>query len=85
MFARFTAASALCGLAPTIGVLIGFRVAQGAIGGLLAPLGQTLVAQAAGPERLGRVMSIAALPTLLGPILGPTVGGLIVSHGSASR
>ncbi|MER7669632.1 MDR family MFS transporter [Kitasatospora sp. NPDC096128] len=78
----FSAASALCGAAPSIGWLIALRIVQGMVGGLLAPLGQTLVAQVAGRERLGRVMSIVAIPTLIGPILGPTVGGAIVAHAS---
>ncbi|MCW2530024.1 MAG: Drug resistance transporter EmrB/QacA subfamily [Pseudonocardiales bacterium] len=78
----FTAASALCGLAPSIGLLIVFRVIQGAVGGLLAPLAQTLVTQIAGHERLGRAMGLVALPALIGPILGPTIGGLIVGYAS---
>ncbi len=78
----FVATSGLCALAPTIGVLIGFRVLQGLVGGVLAPMGQTIVGQLAGADRLGRVMGIVSIPTLLGPILGPTVGGLIVGNAS---
>jgi EmrB/QacA subfamily drug resistance transporter len=76
----FTASSALCGLAWSTGALIGFRVLQGAAGGMLLPIGQLMMAQAAGPKRMGRVMSIVGVPMMLAPILGPTIGGLIVDH-----
>src|ERR687886_606646 len=42
--------------------------------------GQAILAQAAGPQRMGRVMSVIGVPTLLGPILGPVIGGLIVDN-----
>ncbi len=45
---------------------------------MIMPIGQTIVAQAAGPRRMGRVMSIIGVPMLLGPVLGPVLGGLIV-------
>ena len=44
------------------------------------PIGQAILAQAAGPQRMGRVMSVIGVPTLLGPILGPVIGGLIVDN-----
>jgi EmrB/QacA subfamily drug resistance transporter len=76
----FTLASALCGLANSTTELIGFRVLQGIGGGMILPIGQLMMAQAAGPERMGRVMSIVAVPAMLAPILGPTIGGLIVDN-----
>jgi EmrB/QacA subfamily drug resistance transporter len=76
----FTAASALCGLANSTTELIIFRVLQGVGGGMILPVGQLMMAQAAGPERMGRVMSIVAVPAMLAPILGPTLGGLIVDN-----
>jgi len=76
----FTAASALCGLANSTTELIIFRVMQGVGGGMILPVGQLMMAQAAGPERMGRVMSIVAVPAMLAPILGPTLGGLIVDN-----
>jgi EmrB/QacA subfamily drug resistance transporter len=78
----FTAGSALCGIANTTETLIGFRVLQGIGGGLIMPVGQLILADTAGPQRMGRVMSITGVPTMLGPILGPTIGGLILSGAS---
>ena len=76
----FTAGSALCGLATDTTQLILFRVLQGAGGGMILPLGQLMMAEAAGPKRMGRVMSMVAVPAMLAPILGPTLGGLIVQN-----
>src|SRR5437588_1914422 len=76
----FTAGSALCGLATSSAELIGFRVIQGIGGGMILPIGQLMMADAAGPKRMGRVMSIVAVPAMLAPILGPTLGGLIVQN-----
>ncbi|HEY2160987.1 MAG TPA: DHA2 family efflux MFS transporter permease subunit [Solirubrobacteraceae bacterium] len=78
----FTGGSALCGLATSASELIVFRVLQGAGGGMLLPIGQLMMAEAAGPKRMGRVMSIVAVPMMLAPILGPTIGGLIVQNAS---
>ena len=76
----FLAGSVLCGLAWSTESLIVFRVLQGFGGGMILPVGQAILAQAAGPQRMGRVMSVIGVPTLLGPILGPVIGGLIVDN-----
>src|SRR5262249_25386046 len=60
----FMAGSLLAGLSWSIGSLIAFRVVQGLGGGMIMPLGQTILAQAAGPKRMGRVMSIIGIPML---------------------
>ncbi|MGI8507051.1 MAG: MDR family MFS transporter [Solirubrobacteraceae bacterium] len=78
----FTAGSALCGLATSTTELIVFRVLQGVGGGMILPIGQLMMAEAAGPKRMGRVMSIVAVPAMLAPILGPTIGGLILDNAS---
>jgi EmrB/QacA subfamily drug resistance transporter len=78
----FTAGSALCGLATSTTELILFRVLQGIGGGMILPIGQLMMADAAGPKRMGRVMSIVAVPAMLAPILGPTLGGLILDNAS---
>ena len=78
----FTAGSMLCGLATSSTELIGFRILQGFGGGMLLPIGQLMLATAAGPHRMGRVMSIVAVPAMLAPIFGPTLGGLIVDNTS---
>ena len=49
---------------------------------MILPIGQLMMAEAAGPKRMGRVMSIVAVPAMLAPILGPTIGGLIVDNAS---
>src|SRR5205807_813601 len=60
--------------------LVFFRVLQGAGGGMIMPLAQLIMAQVAGPRRMGRVMGIVAMPAMLGPILGPVVGGAILQN-----
>jgi EmrB/QacA subfamily drug resistance transporter len=76
----FTAGSALCGLASSSTELILFRVLQGVGGGMILPVGQLMMAEAAGPKRMGRVMSVVAVPAMLAPILGPALGGLILDN-----
>src|SRR3954468_19508866 len=78
----FGIGSALCGLAWSAGSLIFFRVLQGIGGGMIMPVGMSVMAQTAGPKRIGRVMSVVGVPMLLGPILGPVLGGLIVDNAS---
>jgi EmrB/QacA subfamily drug resistance transporter len=74
----FIAGSALSGFAWSAGSLIGFRVLQGLGGGMLMPAGMTILTRAAGPQRVGRVMAIIGVPMMLGPILGPILGGWLV-------
>src|ERR1700686_4145958 len=76
----FTVGSALCAVASTTTTLVLFRVLQGAGGGMIMPVGQLIMAQVAGPQRMGRVMGIVSMPAMLAPILGPVVGGLILAH-----
>src|SRR3954464_14357620 len=78
----FTAGSALCSTASSLEILVGFRVLQGLGGGMLMPLGMTILTRAAGPERLGRVMAILGVPMLLGPIFGPILGGWLIDIAS---
>ena len=78
----FTAGSALCAMAWNIGSLIFFRVIQGFGGGMLVPLGLTIMTKAAGPERVGRVMAVMGIPMLLGPIGGPILGGWLIQAAS---
>jgi EmrB/QacA subfamily drug resistance transporter len=76
--ALFVLGSILSGLAWSAQSLIVFRVLQGLGGGMIMPAGMTILAQAAGPQRMGRMMSVVGAPMLLGPILGPVIGGLIL-------
>jgi EmrB/QacA subfamily drug resistance transporter len=78
----FTAGSVLCAMAVNIEMLIGFRVLQGLGGGMLMPLGMTIMTRAAGPQRMGRLMAILGIPMLLGPILGPIIGGVLIDAAS---
>lgn len=74
----FVTGSVLSGAAWDIGSLIVFRVVQGLGGGMLMPTGMAILTMAAGPRRLGRIMSIVGVPMLLGPVLGPVLGGWLV-------
>src|ERR1700733_3809795 len=67
-------------LAWNVDSLIAWRVVQGAGGGIMFPLLTTLIMQAAAGKALGRTVTIVALPALLGPILGPLIGGAILTH-----
>ncbi|MFE7429446.1 DHA2 family efflux MFS transporter permease subunit [Streptomyces sp. NPDC057545] len=76
--ALFAVFSTLCAMATSIEMLIAFRVLQGLSGGLLVPAGQILFATAAGPKRLGRMMSVLSIPIYLAPVLG-TLGGSLLT------
>ena len=78
--AVFVAGSIGSSLAWNVGSLIAWRVVQGVGGGLMLPVLTTLIMQAAGGKNLGRIVTYVALPALLGPILGPLVGGAILTH-----
>ncbi|MFC0007755.1 DHA2 family efflux MFS transporter permease subunit [Micromonospora siamensis] len=80
--ALFTIGSGLCATADTIGELIGYRVLQGLGGGMLMPLGMTIMTRAAGPARIGRLMAVLGIPMLLGPIGGPILGGWLIDTAS---
>ena len=80
-FSAFTLSSALCGMAWSANSLIAFRILQGMSGGLMAPLTQMMMARAAG-KHMARVMGYAAVPILLGPILGPVIAGAILQYAS---
>ena len=77
--AAFGLVSIACSLAWDAPSLIAFRVAQGLAGGLMMPLMATLaMQQVVGGEGFGRLMAMVSLPAALGPILAPTLGGLIL-------
>ncbi|HEY8756681.1 MAG TPA: DHA2 family efflux MFS transporter permease subunit [Candidatus Dormibacteraeota bacterium] len=74
----FTVASMLCGVSQNLGELIFFRVLQGIGGGMLMPIGMTIILQAVGPQQMGRVMGIFGVPMLIAPAVGPVLGGWFV-------
>src|SRR3977135_66184 len=75
----FTVASALCGLASSLGELVAFRILQGAGGGMLAPVGMAMLYRAFPPAERIRAAGILTVPTTLAPPLGPALGGLLTT------
>ena len=78
----FTGASVLCGLAGSAGELILFRVVQGIGGGMLAPIGTSMLFRAFPPERRAQAAAILIVPTAVAPALGPVLGGALVEAAS---
>jgi MFS family permease len=76
--ALFTVASMACGVAQNLPELVFFRVLQGLGGGMLMPIGMTIIMRAVGPQNMGRVMGIFGIPMLLAPAVGPVLGGWFV-------
>lgn len=78
----FTLASGLCAAATSLAVLIVARVAQGACGALMVPVGRIAVLDRSPKESMLRVVAYLTWPALVAPVIGPTIGGLLVSAGS---
>jgi len=78
--ALFAASSFLCGLAPSLGMLVFFRILQGVGGGGLQPSEQSILADTFKPEQRGMAFSIYAMAVVLAPAIGPTVGGWITDN-----
>ena len=74
----FTVSSVLCGIAPNASLLVASRVPQGIAAAMMMPVGRSAVVRAFPKSELLRVMNFIIIPALIGPLLGPTVGGLIV-------
>ena len=75
--AVFTLSSLLCGLAPSLGLLILFRILQGAGGGGLQPLAQSILADSFPPEKRGIAFAVYGITVIVAPTVGPTLGGWI--------
>jgi DHA2 family multidrug resistance protein len=73
--AGFTVASMLCGVAQTIEQMVAFRLLQGVFGAALVPLSQAVMLDVYPPEKRGSAMAIWGMGVMLGPIMGPTLGG----------
>jgi DHA2 family multidrug resistance protein len=80
--ALFVLASLLCAMAPTAAALLASRVLQGAAGGLIHPLGQAILLDLHPPERHGRMLAIWGAAIMVGPIVGPVLGGFITDIAS---
>jgi DHA2 family multidrug resistance protein len=76
----FTASSFLCGIAPSLGMLIIFRVFQGAGGGGLQPVSQAILKDTFPPEQLGTAFAVYGMAVVLAPAIGPTLGGWITDN-----
>jgi MFS transporter, DHA2 family, multidrug resistance protein len=78
--AVFTLASALCGMATSLNMLIASRVLQGLAGGGLQPSSQAILLDAFPPEKQGTAMTLFGMAALLAPVVGPTLGGYITDN-----
>jgi DHA2 family multidrug resistance protein len=78
--ALFTISSILCGLAPSLGMLIFFRVLQGAGGGGLQPSEQAILADTFSPAKRGMAFAVYGMAVVLAPAIGPTLGGWITDN-----
>ncbi len=76
----FTLGSVLCGLSSQIEMLVACRVLQGMGGAMMMPVGRLTLARTYGKADLVRVMSFVAVPSLIGPMIGPVAGGLLVTY-----
>jgi DHA2 family multidrug resistance protein len=76
----FTLASMLCGAAQSLGQIVMFRILQGMFGAALVPLSQATLLDIYPPERRGFAMAIWGVGVMLGPIMGPTVGGWLTEN-----
>lgn len=76
----FVLGAALCSTAWSATSLIAFRVLQGIGGGMIMPTGITIITQAAGRDRIGRMMGIIGVPILVAPVTGPILGGWFVDY-----
>jgi DHA2 family multidrug resistance protein len=78
--ALFTIASALCGMAPSMGMLLVFRVIQGLGGGGLAPSEQAILANTFSPKELGKAFAIYGVAVVVAPAIGPVIGGWLTDN-----
>ncbi len=76
----FSLGSLVCGLSGSIHVLVACRILQGCGGALMVPVGRLTLVRAFAKSELIRAMSFVAIPSLVGPMLGPVVGGIIVGY-----
>jgi DHA2 family multidrug resistance protein len=78
--ALFTVSSFLCGMAPTLGLLIVFRVLQGLGGGALQPISQAILVESFPREKQGMAMAVYGMGVVAAPVIGPTLGGWITDN-----
>ena len=78
--AGFVVASMLCGLSTSLGEMVAFRMLQGACGAFMAPIGQSFVLDAWPKEKHGQAMALWGVGIMVGPILGPVIGGYLTEN-----
>jgi MFS transporter, DHA2 family, multidrug resistance protein len=78
--ALFTVASLLCGIAPTLGALIAFRILQGLGGGALQPMSQAILVESFPREKHGMAMAVYGMGVVFAPVIGPTLGGWLTDN-----
>src|ERR1700726_612489 len=76
----FTVTSLLCGVAPSLSMLVLFRVIQGAGGGGLQPMAQAILADTFPPEKRGLAFALYGITTIMAPTIGPTLGGWLTDN-----
>jgi EmrB/QacA subfamily drug resistance transporter len=76
----FSLGSFLCGISNNIHLLVAFRILQGCGGSMMVPVGRLTIVRTFAKSELIRAMSFVAIPALIGPMLGPIAGGLIVGY-----
>ncbi len=76
----FTVASFLCGIAPTLPLILLARAIQGAGGGALQPLSQAILLESFPPEKQGQALGVYALGVVLAPVIGPAFGGFLTDE-----
>ena len=76
----FTVTSLLCGIAPSLGMLILFRMIQGAGGGGLQPMAQAILADTFPPEKRGLAFALYGITAIMAPTIGPTLGGWLTDN-----
>jgi DHA2 family multidrug resistance protein len=76
----FTFSSFLCGMAPSLGMLIIFRILQGAAGGGLQPVSQAILKDTFPAEQLGTAFAVYGIVVVVASAIGPTIGGWITDH-----
>ncbi len=80
--AIFTIASAMCGFADNLAWLVGARIAQGIGGAMMVPVARLILVRSVEKDQLVRALALMSMPALIGPILGPLVGGFLTSFAS---
>ncbi len=76
----FTVSSLLCGIAPSLGAIIVFRILQGAGGGALQPMAQAILADTFPPEKRGLAFAVYGVTVIVAPTIGPTLGGWLTDN-----